>query len=168
MRAWTPFTLHVTHATYIRPRPPATSCHLLPPPKNPDVAAGFVEARALDLYYQPYSTYITVLLRLFGDTVVDGAVTNGVTVVQTAKKPSPNAWQVNIVGFSRFFDPSARALALPRCPAGRLPPSGPRGARGRPRSIDLSVSPAKTGSPPKKKLKQLSLLLTMRTKTRHD
>ncbi len=36
--------------------------------------------------------------------------------------------------------------------------------------IDLSVSPSKTkrGSPPKKKLRQQSILLSMRTKTRHD
>jgi hypothetical protein len=33
----------------------------------------------------------------FGDTVGDGAVTNRVTMVQTAKKTSPNAWQVHLL-----------------------------------------------------------------------
>jgi hypothetical protein len=39
----------------------------------------------------------TVLLHRFGDTFGDGAVTNRVTMVQTAKKPSPNAWQVHLL-----------------------------------------------------------------------
>ncbi len=58
---------------------------------------------------------------------MDGAVTNGVTVVQTAKKPSPNAWQVKIVDFSRFpapprarlhFRDARRDTYHPRVPAG--------------------------------------------------
>ncbi len=48
-------------------------------------------------------------------------------------------------------------------------PGGPRSPKKR-TPIDLSVSPSKTkrGSPPKKKLRQQSILLSMRTKTRHD
>ncbi len=48
-------------------------------------------------------------------------------------------------------------------------PRGPRSPKER-TPIDLSVSPSKTkrGSPPKKKLGQQSILLSMRTKTRHD
>jgi hypothetical protein len=75
--------------------------------------------------------------------------------------------------FSRFLAPYC-ALTQPRCLAEMRPARGPRGAEGRPRKkrtpIDLSVSPAKTkrGSPPKKKLKQQSILPSMRTKSRHD
>ncbi len=48
-------------------------------------------------------------------------------------------------------------------------PRGPGSPKKR-TPIDLSVSPAitKRGSPPKKKLKQLSILLSMRTKSRHN
>jgi hypothetical protein len=48
-------------------------------------------------------------------------------------------------------------------------PGGPRSPKKR-TPIDLSVSPSKTkrGSPPKKKLRQQSILLSIRTKTRHD
>ncbi len=78
------------------------------------------------------------------------------------KKTVTNLCQLQIFDFSRFLAPCCAPDTATMPGEAPVTPGAPRGPRlPKKRTIDLSVSPAKTkrGPPPKKKLKQQSLLL---------
>jgi hypothetical protein len=78
-----------------RPDPPISQALQIRHPERvlpPGTCPSTIHRTALYFYFfeVPYCC-------LFGDMVGDGAVTNRVTMVQTAKKTPPNAWQVHLI-----------------------------------------------------------------------